>query len=148
HAGPMTRATLPGCLLVAPLAAALLLTSPAAASGSEDVAAAEATFNEGKKLAAAGRYAEACPKFAESQRLDPGAGTLLNYGDCLEKLGKVASAWGAFREAVMLASRVGDEKRRVEATRRADLLEPRLSRLTIVVPPAGRVKGLEVHRDE
>src|SRR5262249_47502985 len=58
-------------------AAALVLgvtlaeTSPALAQKSVgDKAAAEALFDQAKRLAATGRYEEACLKFAESQKLD------------------------------------------------------------------------------
>ena len=44
---------------------------------------------------------------ARQYRLDPGAGTLLNLGDCYEKSGRTASGWAAFREAVAVAHRTG-----------------------------------------
>jgi hypothetical protein len=105
----------------------------------DDKATAEILFNEGQKLVQAGKFAEACPKLADSQRLDPGIGTALYLGDCYEKINKLASAWGSFREAVSLAERAND-KRAAVAKRRADQLEPLLSRLTLKVAsdvPAG-----------
>src|SRR6185503_5066326 len=81
------------------ITSALLLAAPASAEPSAaDKAVADALFTEGKKLLAAGRAAEACPKFVESQRLDPGLGTMLNLADCLEQIGQTASAWGLFNE--------------------------------------------------
>jgi len=102
------------------------------AQGAADKAAAETLFEEGRKLMAEGRSGEACPKFAASQKLDPGLGTLLNLGDCYEKTGKTASAWAQFREAASLAAASGDTRRSEVAQQRASSLEPRLARLTIV----------------
>jgi hypothetical protein len=131
------------------VAAFLAAASPAwAGASAQDQAAAEVLFQDAKKLVAARNYAEACPKFLESQRLDPGAGTLLNIADCYEHLGKYASSWGAFKEVELVAKSSGDSARQTEAARRAALLEPRLSRLSIVVPPAVRaIPGFEVKKD-
>lgn len=96
---------------------------------------AEAAFREGKRLMDLGKYAEACPKLEESQRLDPGTGTLLNLGDCYEKLGRTASAWNAFVSAAAASERAGQTGRAGEARRRAQKLEPNLSKVTIQVPP-------------
>src|SRR6185295_18781275 len=68
--------------------------------------AAEALFGEAKKLAAAGKYAEACPKFAESNRLDRGAGTMIHLGDCYEKNKQSASAWATYKEAASAAQAI------------------------------------------
>jgi hypothetical protein len=119
-----------------PLAAAWFLCGPAFAAGAADQAAAEALFNEAKKLVAAGDFEHACPKFAESNRLDPGSGTLLNVGACYEQIGKLASAWGAFNETAVTARNTGDAIRQDEATRRAAVLAPRLSKLSVLVAPA------------
>jgi hypothetical protein len=134
--------------LALPLVALLAMASPARAAGPQEQAAAEVLFQDGKKLAAAGDFATACPKFAESQRLDPGSGTALHLADCYEKESKLASAWATFLEAEMMARNTGNSVRQAEATRRAALLAPRLAKLTIAVPPGARVPGLDVRRDD
>jgi hypothetical protein len=132
---------------VLPLTALLAMASPAWAASAEDQAAAEALFQDAKKLAAAGDFATACPKFAESQRLDPGSGTALHLAACYEKQDKLASAWATFREAEMMARNTNNSVRQTEAARRAELLAPRLAKLTIVVSPGARVPGFVLRRD-
>jgi hypothetical protein len=135
-------------LLAAAVAAALLApASVAMAAGPTDQAAAVELFQEAKKMAAAGDYEHACPKFAEAQRLFPTPGTALSVGDCYEKAGKLASAWGAFKEAEIFARNSGAADHQSEAQRRVEALTPRLSRLVLVVPPSARVSGFEVRRD-
>jgi hypothetical protein len=114
----------------------------------DSAAAAEALFNEGRSLVAKGKYGEACPKFAESQRLDPASGTLMNLGDCYEKIGMFASAWATYREAVSEANRVGNKQRERDAKVLADRVEPKLSRLLVKVPEAHVVPGLQIKRDD
>lgn len=95
-----------------------------------------------------GRFAEACPKFEASQQLDPGLGTVLNLADCYEKLGKTASAWTEYRDAISLARASGSKVREEFAATRAAALQPRLSTLTIRTPKSdSSVQGLEVRRD-
>jgi len=107
---------------------------------------AEALFRDGRILIKAGKLAPGCDKLAASERLETSVGTLLNLGDCREKLGKLASAWAAFRKAEALARRTGgDDRRQAEAARRAALIEPRLSHLVIDV--AERTDGEVVRRD-
>jgi hypothetical protein len=88
-------------------------------------------FEEGRRLMAASQYAEACMKFEASQRLDPGVGTLLNLGDCLERSGRTASAWSRFREAAAAAFSLGQRDRERVARQRADALAPKLCRLLV-----------------
>lgn len=95
-------------------------------------AAAESLFQEARKLMDQKRFGEACPKLASSQKLAPGVGTLLNLADCYEKDNKLASAWARFHEAIALAQRVGRKDREQTARERADKLEPRLIKLTII----------------
>lgn len=105
--------------------------------------AAETLFQEGRRLVAEKRYEEACPKLAESHRIDPGIGTLLYLADCHELAGHHASAWAAFREAEGLAKRAGQEDRATSAAKRAAALEPKLVRVTLrlrTAPPGLTVK--------
>lgn len=127
--------------------AGLVSTGQARAQAASDAAAAEALFNEAQKLATAGDYANACPKFAESLRLDTGIGVMLYLGDCYEHIGKTASAWAEFKEAEELAAKQAD-KRAAAAHRRAEALEPTLARLVVRVEPGTDVEGLELKRDE
>jgi hypothetical protein len=110
-----------------------------------DATLAEALFRDGRQLAGEGRYAEACPKFAESQRLAPALGTLLNLAVCHEKQGKVATAWAEFSTAAGEAARAGEADREQFARDHVKDLELRLPKLLVVaqnVPP-----GFEVRLD-
>ncbi|WP_394824870.1 hypothetical protein [Pendulispora albinea] len=84
---------------------------------------AEALFREGQRLSHAGRTAEACIKFAESQRIEPALGTLLNLAVCHEKEGKTASAWAEFMRAAELAELRRQKDRAAFARDRATELE-------------------------
>lgn len=131
------------------LAIVSLATATAHRSFAQDEKiAAEAIFNEARALMDQGRYAEACPKLAESQRLDPAVGTLLYLGECYEKEGKVASAWATFKSAASAARNAGQTNREQTAKQRATELEPRLSKLTLIVPSGSEVAGLVLERDE
>ena len=122
-------------------------TAGAQTGAASNRAAAEALFNQGRSLAASGKYAEACPKFEASEQLDPGLGTLLNLADCYEKLGKIASAWAEYREAIPLARAAGSKVREDLASERAKALEARLSLLTIRVLGSEGSAGLDIRRD-
>jgi len=128
------------------LAAVLVISAVAPRADAQANAIAEQLFNEGRDLAKANRWEEACPKFEASLRQDPALGTRLNLATCFEKIGKLASAWGLYRESADLAKRAGDLKRSAYAEQQAALLEPRLPKLTITAP-ASAPTGLTVQRD-
>jgi hypothetical protein len=113
----------------------------------DDPAAAQALFNEAKKLMAAGNYTDACPKLEESQRLAPAMGTKFNLADCYERTGRTASAWAAFLSVASIAKNTNQAAREKAARDRAASLEPKLSRMAVVVPAASRATGLTVTRD-
>lgn len=130
------------------IAVMAIAANAAAVPPSKEVrVAAMALFDEGRALMAAGKYAEACPKLAESQRIDPGIGTLFNLSDCYERIGRTASAWVGFRDVAAEARGAGQGKREQAARERAAALEPKLSKLSIVVAPESAAPGLEIARD-
>jgi serine/threonine-protein kinase len=114
-----------------------------------NVKRAEQLFQEGRALVEAGKFAEACPKFEESQRLDPGLGTLLNLAACYEEVGKLASALTAFRSAEEQARAAGtsEKKREQTAAERARAIESRVARLTITLATLDRPADFVVTRD-
>jgi hypothetical protein len=145
---PIMRTGIPRSLSPFLLAAGVLIASSASAQGGDQSAIAEDLFRQAKALMDQQKYKEACEKFESSNRLDPSTGTLLNLADCNQKLGKIASAWAQFGEAAVLAKRAGTPDRAQVAQDRAAALEPRLSRVRLVVGEKTRVPGLEIHRDE
>ncbi len=127
------------------------LASPRAAAQSDpsrDGAAALVLFDEARRLLAAGDVAAACTRFEESHRMSPLPGTLLNLANCHEKLGKLATAWGEYREALTLARVDGRADRVQFAEERLAALEPRLPTLVIeLAAPVSSIEGLQVLRD-
>lgn len=120
---------------------------PLTAAGQDRDATATALFDSGRKLMSQGKYAEACPQLAESERLAPSGGTLFNLAECYEHTGQTASAWAAWKDAAARANAAGKAAAEKNAVARAAQLEPSLAKLTIVVGPGSDVAGLEVKRD-
>lgn len=112
--------------------------------------AAEALFTAGRADVQRGDFASACPKFAESQRLDPAVGTLINLADCEEQLGHLARAWQLWREAVERLS--ADDARRPVVVERATAIDKRVPRLTVrlarSLTPPDPALGLSIRRDD
>lgn len=128
------------------LLGALLFSVTEAHADPNDSAGAEVLFREGKQLMDQHDYAAACPKLAESYRLDPATGSLLALALCYERAGKLASAWVAYTDAAAMAKREGQLDRERGAQARARELEPKLARLTVDVQTP-HTPGLEVIRD-
>jgi hypothetical protein len=129
--------------------AVLLVASawaPAArAQGDDPRAIAEALFRAGRDLMADGDLAAACPKFAESNRIDPKPGTLMNLALCHEKIGRTASAWSEYAQAAEVAHRAGQTERERVARERAASLE---AALVHVVIDASAAPGAVVTLDD
>ncbi len=128
---------------LAALAALTLLSAPAFAQG-RDPTTGEALFRAGRAAADKGDFSTACPKFEESNRLDPALGTVFNLADCDEHICKIASAWQLFREVAQRLP-AGDDRIGI-ANKRAAELEPRLPKLVLRVK-AALPSGTTVSRD-
>ncbi|PKN43764.1 MAG: hypothetical protein CVU63_12165 [Deltaproteobacteria bacterium HGW-Deltaproteobacteria-20] len=131
--------------LVLALLVAATLAAPTVRA--DDLATAQQLFRQGRSLMSEGKVAEACGKFEGAAQLSPTAGVRLNLAECWAKLGRIASAWAKYEEAQTLAERAGDAAAAQIARDRRVELEPRLSFLTIAVPPEAVVEGLEISRD-
>ena len=107
------------------------LASPALAQ--QERAAAEALFQDGRRLASDGKHAEACEKFTASDKLDPSVGARVQLGRCNLAQGKTASAWLSYKDAENLANRNGDSARAQLARTEAAKIEPSLSYVVLQV---------------
>jgi hypothetical protein len=108
--------------------------APEDATPSDDARArADALFREGRELIAAGKTAEACAKFEQSQAAEPSPGTLLNLAACRLREGNLVRARDEFRRAAALAVEHPDAERRAAWTEAASkelrALEPRIPHL-------------------
>jgi len=102
--------------------------------------AAQALFERARQLMHEGDYVEACRKLGQSLKLERATGTLMNLGLCNEKLGRTASAWVDYNEALSLAVKNADAEREATARQRLREVEPHLRRIS-VEPPAGHQAG-------
>lgn len=125
--------------LAAAIASAILLSSAAATAepaAPPDVVRADRLFQDATALIAARNFADACPMFAESYRLDPAGGTLQNLAMCNEELGQWASAYARFEE--LRAISIDGSRPRPDRVKLAEehlaKLAPRVTRVVVVVP--------------
>jgi hypothetical protein len=133
--------------MTAMVTVASLLTSNAYADPAKpesDVQRAVRLFQEGERLFEAKQTREACDAFAESQRLDPTLGTLLNLAYCHEAIGKVATAWNEYNEAAAWAAQRGRKDRERFALDHASELAPRISRVQLEIPRGVVITSIEV----
>ncbi len=105
---------------------------------------AEQVFHDAETLFDQKRYPEACAGFAESQRLDPKLGTLLNLAFCHETMNKLATAWSEYNEAAVWASQRGQKEREEFARKRSTELARRLSRVLIELAPGTEPASIDV----
>jgi hypothetical protein len=137
-----------GLLSVLLAATALSLAAPKEvhAQGVADAALATELFGAGRKLVERGDFATACPKFAESARLDEKVGTLLNLADCEEHISELTNARIHWQKAQSVAERTKDARAAV-AKERFGRLEAMIPRITITLG-ADSISGLSVRLDD
>nr|HEX4312710.1 hypothetical protein [Kofleriaceae bacterium] len=123
-------------LVVVTLSMAAAVASPHRAHAQSSEGAATLEFDRGRQLMKQKKYEEACAAFAKSQKLDAQNGTLYNLADCQVHVGKLASAWLAYKD---LAQRDTNAARKSESQHRANELEPRLPKLLVKLPAS--IKG-------
>jgi len=105
----------------------------ATAQAQTSEAVAESLFQDGKRYLQAEDYTHACPRLAQSYKIDPAGGTALLLAICYEQQGKLASAWARYNDALALAKRDAREDRERRAREGLETVEPKLSyiRLTL-----------------
>lgn len=111
---------------------AFLLLLPSLAFAQTDPAVAAELFKQGRDAMQAGEFSSACPKLAESMKLDERVGTAVKLAECEEKLGQLANARTHLMRAIDLA-RVTNDDRLTLVRERFDAIDRRVPRLTITL---------------
>jgi hypothetical protein len=107
---------------------------------------ADELFKQAKKLMADKRYSEACPKFEESFKLDPGIGGELNIARCYEEWGKLGRAYRAYLDAEKQAKDANDS-RQAKIHELVAAIQPLVPKLVIHIPKDAETDGLKVSID-
>jgi hypothetical protein len=126
-------------------AVASLLPFTAFAQSADDAARAQVLFEQGNRAMDAHDYATACAKFEATQSMVRGIGVTLRLADCLEKQGRIASAWAQFRSGEQMCQDKHDARESV-ARDRAAALEPHLPKVRLMVAQPAP-EGLHVTQD-
>jgi hypothetical protein len=108
---------------------------------------ADELFTEANQLVEAGNYAEACPKYEQSNQLDTGIGTEFKLADCYEHVDRPATALALFRLVEKTAAAAGKTERQQAAGQRAGALEGTVPRLKLTPPPDLRIDDYIIRCD-
>src|SRR5439155_11475838 len=102
-------------------------------------------FKKGRDLAKDGKWAEACPKFEESLKVDWAAGTQINVAVCHSRIGKNALAYGELVEALSISQKAKREDREKICRDELAALEPKIARVIVNVdaPPSGMLVTID-----
>ena len=136
----MTR-TVPLAALVIALVAAWS-PSAGAAPSKKDIARADALFEEGRALMAAGTFPLACERLAESYRIAAGLGTLINLGACFEAANDLPHAYFVYYRAARISRDAGRFEREEAAKVRLASLAPKLGQVRFPLTLGGRATTL------
>jgi hypothetical protein len=121
----------------------LVVAARAGADPAPRAGEADRLFLEGRALAKAGQYQEACDRFTRSLVLDHTVGTELNLADCHEQLGHLREAWQLFVAAADASARTADARRTTFARGRAEAIVARMTTVVVRVMQPG-VPGLAI----
>ncbi len=110
-----------------------VLAAPSAtfADSATDRQLAQSLFDSARASMQKGEYKKACPLFQESQKLDPGGGTLLNLAVCHENEGRLNTAIVEFNDALSQAIKESRKDREKTAKEHITALTPRLPKLIL-----------------
>jgi hypothetical protein len=129
------------------------IAAQGAIARAEESGSAAALFESGLQAMQASRYAEACPKLAESYWLDPRPGVLFTLAECEARAEKFASALAHYDDYLRLygsmpAGLQAVQRDRAEVARRQRaLLADRVPTLTLILP-ASAPPDVVVRRDD
>lgn len=107
-------------------------------------ARADQLFHSGEKKFDSGDYAGACKDFAESLKLGPKLGTLLNLALCHETTGKLVTAWSEFSHGAAWAAQNNQRDRLEFAAQHVRSLEPRLPRIVLQLPASRAIESIDL----
>jgi hypothetical protein len=126
------------------LTAALLVFAIDARAADPSTREADHLFEEGRSLMDKGSLDAACPKLERSFQLAPRLGTMLNLGGCLERSGRLARAMAIYERAATMAREAGRPDREKAARELAASLEPRVSKLLVIIDDSSQGLVIEV----
>src|ERR1700733_12105503 len=106
---------------------------------------AEELFQEGRKAMKTSDWAGALAPLAQSYKLEPAPGTLLNVAECEMHLGQLVPALEHFKQVEIALP--PQDKRRGVATERVQSLGPRVPKLVVKLAPSAP-SGTEVRRGD
>jgi hypothetical protein len=124
----------------------LIVAVLATAAHADNKSDADALFKKAKKLHADKKYADACPMFEKSDKLDSGIGAKLNVAKCYEDWGMLARAYRWYTDAEAMARDAKDKR----ARKIKDLLEgldSDVPRLTLKAPDGVDANTLAIEVD-
>jgi hypothetical protein len=116
------------------------LVPSVARADQHEILLAQGLFDDGLRLMDAEDYLNACPKFAESQRIAPAGGTILNLARCHEKQGLLASAAAEYDLALAQALKDRRTDRETFSRERALELAPRVPHLVLRSQESGELR--------
>jgi len=126
---------------------ALLVSLVSTSAVRADDATAKALFDQGKILFAEGKYGEACKKLEASFKMKELSGTGGLLGACYEKVGRLASAWSAYRDSAVMAEKQGNVERATASREKAAELFPKLAHVSIDVTAIAKIPKVKVTID-